>query len=103
MTGAVSNTIGPDFVGAGTRDVVWCWASKGVIPVPARAGLPLAHVTDINPCRQGRYLGGTGFSGESSEDVLRRLGSDARILIMNLNYAGEITAMAGDRFTLVEV
>ena len=94
-----------DFAGAGPQDVVWGGASKGVIYALARhrAGLPVAHVVDINPGKQGRYLAGTGLRVEAPHEVLPRLGQNARILIMNPNYAGEIKEMAGDRFTFVEV
>lgn len=68
-----------------------------------RAGLPVAHVIDISPGKQGRYLAGTGLRVEAPREVLPRLGQDVRILIMNPNYAGEIKEMAGDSFTFVEV
>ncbi len=90
---------------AGTSDVVWGGASKGVIYalLRARAGVPVAHVIDINPAKQGRYLAATGIRVQSPDQVLPTLPDTARILVMNPNYLQEIRQMSNNTFTYIQV
>lgn len=89
----------------GETDIVWGGASKGLIysMLRARAGRPVAAIVDINPAKQNRFLAGTGQRVSAPEQILPDLPETARILIMNPNYADEIRAMSGNRFTYVEV
>ena len=79
---------------------IWGGASKGVIfsHLMKRMGAVIKNVIDINPSKQGKYLGGTGLRVSSPENVLKSLPDGASIFIMNSNYAEEIIGMAGDRF-----
>lgn len=82
------------------QDVVWGGASKGVIYalLRERLGPPVAHVLDINPAKQHKFLAATGIRVEAPEDVIPHLPDETRIIVMNPNYAHEIRAEAGERF-----
>ena len=80
--------------------VVWGGASKGVIfsLFMKRMGAEIKHIIDINPAKQGKYLGGTGLKVSSPDKVLKSLPDGSTIFIMNSNYAKEIYDVAGERF-----
>ena len=81
-------------------DIVWGGASKGLIYslLRARADKPVAGVIDVNPAKQGKYLGALGMRVSAPEDLLPGLARGTRIIVMNPNYLDEIRAMAGDAF-----
>lgn len=80
--------------------VIWGGASKGVIfsLLLNRMGARINHVIDINPLKQGKYLGGTGLRVSSPSEVLNFLPEGSAIFIMNSNYADEIISYAGDHY-----
>ena len=80
--------------------VVWGGASKGVMfsLFMKRMGAEIKHIIDINPAKQGKYLGGTGLKVSSPDKVLKSLPDGSTIFIMNSNYAKEIYDVAGERF-----
>jgi SAM-dependent methyltransferase len=84
----------------GARHAVWGGASKGVIfsLYLQRAGVPIDYVIDINPAKQGRYLGVTGLKVSAPEDALARLEPGDTIFVMNSNYLEEIVAATGNRY-----
>lgn len=77
-------------------NVIWGGASKGVIFAlyMQRAGVSIDYVIDINPSKQGKYLGATGIIVSSPEDVLNKLKSDSDIFVMNSNYSDEIKKLS---------
>jgi SAM-dependent methyltransferase len=89
----------------GARKVLWGGASKGVIfsLYLQRAGVAVDAVIDINPAKQGRYLGVTGLRVSAPEDALPQLSRDDAIFVMNSNYLQEIVAATGNRFSYLTV
>lgn len=85
--------------------VVWGGASKGVIfsLFMQRAGVDIDYVIDINPAKQGKYLGATGYKVSAPDEVVPELASDADIFVMNGNYLPEIRQMTGNRFNYLTV
>lgn len=85
--------------------VVWGGASKGLIfsLYMQRAGAPIDHVIDINPAKQGKYLGATGLLVSAPGDVLPHLPASSNIFVMNGNYLAEIRAMTDNRFNYLTV
>lgn len=82
---------------------VWGGASKGVIftLLRSRAGYPVNAVVDINPAKQGKFLGVTGLRVEAPEEVLPRLLPGDPIFVMNSNYLGEIKCITQNNFTYI--
>lgn len=92
-----------------TRDdkanVVWGGASKGLIfsLYMQRSGGRIDYVVDINPAKQGKYLGATGLLVSAPGDVLACIPAGSNIFVMNSNYLGEICAMTDNRFNYLAV
>ena len=86
-------------------NVIWGGASKGVIFAlyMQRAGVSIDYVIDINPSKQGKYLGATGIIVSSPEDVLNKLKSDSDIFVMNSNYSDEIKKLSNNEFNYIKV
>lgn len=91
--------------GAPGHSVVWGGASKGVIfsLYMQRAGAPVDFVVDINPAKQGRYLGATGLRVSSPEEMMRQAAPGSDLYVMNGNYLPEIRRLTGDRFNYITV
>lgn len=81
--------------------VIWGGASKGVIFAifMARAGTPVHTVVDVNPAKQGKYLGVTGLRVSSPEEIITQLPAGSEIIVMNSNYLEEIRHMTQNRFS----
>lgn len=84
---------------------IWGGASKGVIfsLLKARAGQPVSIVIDINPAKQGRYLGGTGLQVKSPAEAMAQLPEGATVYVMNPNYLDEIKQMSEGAFNLIGI
>jgi SAM-dependent methyltransferase len=82
------------------RPVVWGAASKGVIFAihMARAGAPIHDVVDMNPAKQGRYLGVTGLRVSSPAEIMATLPDGAEVIVMNPNYLEEIRQLTQHRY-----
>jgi SAM-dependent methyltransferase len=80
--------------------VVWGAASKGVIFTifMERAGVPVHAVVDINPVKQGKYLGVTGLRVHSPEEIMATLPDGSEIIVVNPNYLEEIRRLTDNRF-----
>ncbi len=75
----------------GLRAVVWGGGSKGVTFLNTFAGVQdIGYMVDINPRKQGMYVGGTG-QRIIAPDFLREYKPDA-IIVMNPLYKEEIRA-----------
>ncbi|MDZ4787674.1 MAG: class I SAM-dependent methyltransferase [Blastochloris sp.] len=81
--------------------VVWGGASKGVIFAifMARCGTPVHTIVDVNPAKQGKYLGVTGLRVSSPQELLSQLPDGSEIIVINSNYLDEIRRMTDHRFT----
>jgi hypothetical protein len=81
--------------------VIWGGASKGVIFAifMARAGTPVHIVVDVNPAKQGKYLGVTGLRVSAPEEIIAQLPEGSEIIVMNSNYLDEIRHMTQNRFS----
>lgn len=76
----------------GKRGVVWGAGSKGVTFLNAMPdSRSVEYIVDINPRKQGRYVGGTGQL-IVPPDFLREMQPDF-VIIMNANYQDEIDEM----------
>lgn len=87
------------------RVAVWGASSKGVIYslFLQRAGVPVDHVVDINPDKQGRFLPLSGICVSSPAQLLEAHPEGALILVMNSNYLSEIRQMTADRYSYLAV
>jgi SAM-dependent methyltransferase len=87
------------------RKAVWGGASKGVIftLMMQRKGLEVDYLIDINPAKQGKFVGVSGLKVTSPEEAMRGLGDADEIYVMNSNYREEIIAMSGNRFNYITV
>ena len=87
------------------RCAVWGGASKGLIFAlyMQKAGVSITDVIDINPAKQGKYLGGTGLVVSSPTEALAGLKKGSDIFVMNGNYLPEIRQMAGNSFNYLTV
>lgn len=87
------------------KNVIWGGASKGVIFSLKlnRAGFKVDSVIDINPLKQGKYIGGTGLQVANPEVILGTLNKKDNIFVMNSNYISEIVEMAGNQFNYIKV
>jgi SAM-dependent methyltransferase len=84
---------------------IWGGASKGVIfsLYMQRSGVEIDFVIDINPAKQGKFLGASGLQVSSPEETLSNLRPGADIFVMNSNYLGEIVTQSGNRFNYLAV
>lgn len=82
------------------RRVLWGAASKGVVFAihMARAGTPIHDVVDMNPAKQGLYLGVTGLRVSSPREIMTSLPDGSEIIVMNANYLEEICNMTERRY-----
>jgi len=87
------------------QSAVWGGASKGVIFTlfMQRAEAAVNYVIDINPAKQGKYIGGSGFLVYAPEEALSMLEPGSNIFIMNPNYLSEIVAQSGDKYNYIMV
>ncbi|MGP8281878.1 MAG: class I SAM-dependent methyltransferase [Desulfomonilaceae bacterium] len=87
------------------RKAIWGAASKGMIfaMYMKRRVIELDFAIDINPAKQGRFLGGSGLRVSSPEEALCNLEQGGDIFIMNSNYFDEIVALSGNKFNYVPV
>lgn len=86
-------------------NIIWGGASKGVIfsLYMQRAGITIDYVVDINPAKQGKYLGATGLKVSSPYEVLSKLDKENNIFVMNSNYLEEIIELSGNQFNYIKV
>jgi hypothetical protein len=87
------------------RHVIWGAASKGVIFALylQRAGVSFDAAIDINPAKQGRYLGVSGLPVVAPDGLIDGLTANDTIYVMNSNYYDEIVAATSNRFAYVTV
>ena len=85
--------------------VIWGGASKGVVFAlyMQRAGIDIDYVIDINPAKQGKYLGATGIMVFSPEEALNKVEKGSNIFIMNSNYLEEIIKLSKNEFNYIKV
>jgi Methyltransferase domain len=85
---------------SGAGGAIWGGASKGVIfaLLSARCGFPCQRLIDINPAKQGKYVGVTGLMVQSPQDGLYGLADGATVHVMNSNYLDEIVRETGGRY-----
>lgn len=90
---------------AGVPTAIWGGASKGVIFAlyMRRAGADIDYVIDINPAKQGKYLGATGLLVSSPEAVTALLKPGVNLFVMNSNYLPEIRQMTDNKFNYLTV
>jgi len=90
---------------AGTRNAIWGGASKGVIFAlyMQRRGFDIDYLIDINPAKQGKYIGVSGLKVVSPEDAIKQLKKDDDIFVMNSNYLQEIIELSGNQFNYIKV
>ena len=83
------------------RRIIWGGASKGVIFAifMARAGTPVDAVIDVNPAKQGKFIGVTGLRVSSPDEIIADLPDATEIIVMNSNYLDEIRQLTDNRFT----
>jgi hypothetical protein len=87
------------------RRAVWGGASKGVIftLMMQRKGLSVDYLIDINPAKQGKFVGVSGLRVASPEEAMSILEDADDIFVMNSNYLDEIITMSGNRFNYIKV
>lgn len=90
---------------AGTKNAIWGGASKGVIFAlyMQRRGLDIDYLIDINPAKQGKYIGVSGLKVSSPEEAIKQLKKDDDIFVMNSNYLQEIIELSGNQFNYIKV
>lgn len=87
------------------KRIIWGAAAKGVMfsyHMTSR-GLPLDFSIDINPAKQGRFLGGSALPILSPASGLARLSAGDDIFVMNSNYIDEISSLGGNNFNYILV
>lgn len=91
--------------GTPKQSVIWGGASKGVIFALfiSKAGATIDFVIDINPAKQGKYIGGSGLPIYSPEDAFKKLEKGSNIFIMNKNYLSEIVSQFENQFNYLTV
>ena len=89
----------------GKRNAIWGAASKGVIFAlyMQRMALNIDLVIDINPAKQGKYMGGSGLRVSSPNDGMRALQAGDDVFVMNSNYLQEIVALTNNQFNYIQV
>jgi hypothetical protein len=85
--------------------IIWGGASKGLIfsLYLQRAGIFIDYIIDINPAKQGKYLGVSGLKVSSPEEVLNKVEKGSDIFIMNSNYMEEIIKLSNNEFNYIKV
>ena len=91
--------------GAPRQSAVWGGASKGVIFTlfMQRSDATVDCVIDVNPGKQGKYIGGSGLLVYAPEDALKILKPKSNIFIMNSNYFSEIITQSGNKYNYLTV
>jgi len=91
--------------GAFRQSAVWGGASKGVIFTlfMQRAKAAIDCVIDINPAKQGKYIGGSGLLVYAPEDALKMLEPGSNVFIMNSNYLSEIITQSENKYNYLMV
>jgi len=89
----------------GSKNVVWGGASKGVIfsLYMQRNNIIVDYLIDINPAKQGKYVGVTGLKVLSPKNVISELKTGNNIFVMNSNYLEEIMALSDNKFNYIKV
>lgn len=84
---------------------VWGGASKGVIfsLYMQRQGLDIDHLIDINPAKQGKYIGVAGLKVSSPEEALSEMKPGDDIYVMNSNYLEEIRTISQNQYNYIKV
>ena len=85
--------------------VVWGAAAKGVMFSHhlASRNMPLDFAIDINPAKQGKFLGGSSLLVLSPDAGLARLSTGDSVFVMNSNYINEIADLGGNSLNYVPV
>lgn len=88
-----------------TERVVWGAAAKGVMfsHHMAAQGSPLNFAIDINPAKQGKFLGGSALPVFSPTLGLAKLSAGSNVYVMNSNYIEEIRRLGGDHLNYISV
>lgn len=84
------------------RHAIWGGASKGVIYsllMQQRGAGPVCAI-DINPAKQGRFMGASAVQIVSPEVAEEQLSEGETVLVMNNNYLDEIRALTRGRYNL---
>jgi len=89
----------------GVQRAIWGSASKGVIFAlyMKNAGVTIDLAIDINPAKQGKFLGASGLPVLLPENAMAILRPRADIFIMNSNYLNEIIAESNNQFNYITV
>jgi len=87
------------------RKIVWGAAAKGVMFSHhlMSHGFSLDFAIDINPSKQGKFMGGSALPVLSPASGLARLSAGDDVFVMNSNYIDEISALGGDHLTYILV
>jgi SAM-dependent methyltransferase len=87
------------------QSAVWGGASKGVIFAlfMQRVKAAIDCVIDINPAKQGKYIGGSGILVRSPEEASKILKPGSNVFVMNPNYLSEIITQSGNRYNYLTV
>lgn len=86
-----------------SRKIVWGAAAKGVMfshHLTSR-GARLDFAIDINPAKQGKFLGGSSLPVLSPASGLARLSVGDDVFVMNSNYLDEITSLGGNHLNYI--
>lgn len=88
-----------------SRNAVWGGASKGVIFSlhMQRHHFEINYLIDINPAKQGKYIGATGLKVSAPEEAMTNLKDGDDIFVMNSNYLDEIVKLSANRFNYIKV
>lgn len=75
--------------------LIWCAGAKGMTfsNILHRRGVALAGLVDINPAKQGRFVGMSGLPIYSPEVAMPLIEDGHEIYVMNPNYLPEILDM----------
>ncbi len=89
----------------GKKNAIWGGASKGVIfsLYMLRQSVNIDCVIDINPAKQGKFLGSSGLQVVSPEAAMKELQHGDNIFVMNSNYLREIMALSNNQFNYIKV
>jgi SAM-dependent methyltransferase len=85
--------------------IVWGAGAKGVMfshHLVSR-GSPLDFVIDINPSKQGKFLGGSALPVLSPILGLPKLSTGDDVFVMNSNYFIEISSLGGNHLNYISV
>lgn len=87
------------------RKAVWGGASKGVIfsLMMQRRGVKIDYLIDINPAKQGKFVGVSGLEVSSPAYAMKHLQQNDDIFVMNSNYLDEIIKMSDNQFNYIRV